>query len=216
MIFAQNIAQLSSIDPLSDHIKAKPLHRPDKNLSPARGLLLPSLLLAPLGACAPEASQEAVPAAIAVESTCGEHGKLSTELFGVLNVGVDWSGERLQCESMLRPDGRGIRLRFTGTVSDEQLAIIIAMPELEPGQSGTEFASNVTVTVEGSGRFFSTPNMDSCWTEVISQEQLVDDEGRYALTGTLYCVTPLGELNGDAAVSMSELTFTSIVDWSSK
>ena len=64
----------------------------------------------------------------------------------------------IQCESMRRPDDRGVRLRFTGEVAGERLAVIIAMPELEPGVTGPEFDSIVTVTVEGSGRFFSTPN----------------------------------------------------------
>jgi hypothetical protein len=117
---------------------------------------------------------------------------------------------------MPRPNGAGIRLRMTGAVANEQLAFIIALPDLKPGQSGKEFASNVTVTVEDSGRFFSSPNMESCWTDVTSQDQSATDEGRYTLSGTLYCVIPLGELNGDAAVSVPELSFASIVDWGNK
>ena len=114
------------------------------------------------------------------------------------------------------PNSAGIRLRFTGAVGDEQLAFIIALPDLKPGQSGKEFASNVTLTVEGSGRFFSNPNMDSCWTDVTSVEQPAADGGLHTLTGTLYCVTPLGELNGDSSVSVTELSFASIVDWGNK
>ena len=122
----------------------------------------------------------------------------------------------MRCESMQRPNGEGIRLRFRGDVMSEQLTIIIAMPELKPGQSFGEVPSNVTVTVEGSGRFFSTPDLAACWTELSSQELLADEIDRYSIEGALYCVAPLGELNGDAAVSIPELRFSGIVKWSAK
>lgn len=105
-------------------------------------------------------------------------------------------------------------LIITFLTACEQVAL--ALPELRPGQSGKEFANNVTVTVEGSGRFFSSPNMESCWTDVVPEKQPAADEDRYTLTGMLYCVSPLGELNGDSAVSVAELSFASIVNWSNK
>jgi len=103
-------------------------------------------------------------------------------------------------------------LIITFLTACEQVAL--ALPDLKPGQSGKEFASKVTVTVEGSGRFFSSPNMESCWTDVVSEKQSAANEDRYTLTGMLYCVSPLGEFNDDAAASVAELSFTSIVDWS--
>ena len=120
------------------------------------------------------------------------------------------------CESMLRPGGQGIRLRFAGNVTDERLAIIIAVPDLQAGEPAVGLPSNVTITVEGSGRFFSTPNLDSCWTDVNSPIVVSDEKGSYAISGTLYCVSPLGEVNGDAAVSIPELSFTTIVNWEDK
>ncbi len=173
-------------------------------------------LIAPLAACEPASHVEQAREPVVVESSCGENGMLATRLFGGITADIEWSAESVRCESMSRPNSAGIRLHFTGAVDDEQLAFIIALPDLKPGQSGKEFASNVTVTVEGSGRFFSSPNMDSCWTDVTSGEQQTADDGRYTLTGTLYCVTPLGELNGDTAVSITELSFTSLVDWSNR
>lgn len=133
---------------------------------------------------------------------------------GGIETGIDWSHYEMNCENMLRPDGEGVRLRFSGDVANERLAIIVAIPGLVRGGVGKELPSNVTITVEGSGRFFSTPGLDSCWTDISEQKRLSDDVERYTLTGTLYCVTALGELNGNAAVSVSELSFTSVVDWS--
>lgn len=139
---------------------------------------------------------------------------MKAALFGGINVDVNWSHTELVCESMLRPNGNGIRLRFSGDVLGERLAIIIALPGLVEGEAAIELPSNVTVSVEGSGRFFSTPNLDSCWTDIDAQTRLPGSPEGYAITGTLYCVSPLGELNGDAAVSIPKLWFSGIVDWS--
>ena len=129
---------------------------------------------------------------------------------------MNWSRTDMECESMLRPNDNGIRLRFSGDVAGERLAIIIAMPDLAPGKAASETPSNVTATVEGSGRFFSTPGLDSCWTDIDAQIPFPEDPDRYVISGTLYCVSPLGELNGNAAVSIPELWFSSVVDWSRK
>lgn len=117
---------------------------------------------------------------------------------------------------MQRPNDEGVRLRFNGDVANKWLTIIVALPSLARGEIGEELPSNVTVTVDGSGRFFSTPNLDACWTDISKHEHLPDDAERYTLKGALYCVAPLGELNGHATVSISELSFSSIVDWSAK
>ncbi len=114
----------------------------------------------------------------------------------------------------MRPQGKGARLRFTGPVENEQLAIIVALPDLLIVETAKELPSNVTITVEGSGRFFSTPGLASCWTDIEEQQRRSDDPGRYTIAGNLYCIAPLGELNGDAAVSIAELSFRSIIEWS--
>lgn len=114
---------------------------------------------------------------------------------------------------MPRPDGAGLRLRLAGQVSGETLAFIIALPELQPGQVGVESPSNVTATVEGSGRFFSTPDLDTCWTDVQAQTALPDSNSDYLLQGELFCIAPLGEINGDTAVSIASMSFTSRISW---
>ncbi len=117
------------------------------------------------------------------------------------------------CESMRRPNGEGIRVRFSGDVAGERLAIIIAVPDMRHGEEAVEMPSNVTITVEGSGRFFSTPGLESCWTDIGSQATLPDEADSFVISATLYCVAALGEVNGEAAVSIPELTFNTIVDW---
>ena len=138
---------------------------------------------------------------------------LEGDLFGSLETSVSWTGSDLLCENMLRPDNEGVRLRFAGGVGGERLAFIVSLPGLRRGGSDKELPTNVTLTIEGSGRFFSTPNFDTCWTDVKSHVPLDGESGSYRLDGTLYCVAALGEINGDAAVSIPELTFSTIVVW---
>lgn len=167
--------------------------------------------VAALAGCerAPEVA-EAPPAA---EITCGDEGFLAAELYGSIEREVNWTASSMQCESMLRPDGEGVRLRFTGETAERRLAIILALPDLERGMTGKELPTVATLTVEGSGRFFSTPNLASCWSDIGAQDPLDEDQQRYEVLGTLYCVAPLGEVNGDAAISIPQLEFRSIIDW---
>ena len=175
------------------------------------------IVLAAIAACQPALENAPAPVvkapAFAPEPGCGPAGRLSTELVGSIEQAVDWSAGELDCESMLRPGGEGIRIRFTGTAADRRLAIILAMPELVRG-AVAESPTVVTLTVEGSGRFFSTPSLESCWSDIEKQDPLDDSGDRYRLSGTLYCVTPLGEINGNAAVSIPRLEFRGILDWS--
>ena len=117
---------------------------------------------------------------------------------------------------MPRPDAEGVRLRLSGEVAGERVAIIIAMPDLEAGATGAEFSSNVTIAVEGSGRFFSTPNLETCWTDVVKNEPLEESQDTYNVVGGLYCVGPLGEINGDAFVDVRTLRFSGLAVWTTK
>lgn len=181
--------------------------------------LLTLSVVAALAACekAPETT-EAPPGmapemVAAAEQTCGENAYLSAELYGVIERSLSWSAAEMRCESMLRPDGEGVRLRFTGDAADRQLSIILAVPALERGRIGKELGTVATLTVEGSGRFFSTPNLDSCWSDISAQDAIEGSAGLYDVTGTLYCVAPLGEINGDTAVSIPRLEFRGTIEW---
>ncbi len=182
--------------------------------------LVAGLLLAigPLAACE-NGPAEAVPAALPdkpepAASTCGEKGTLQAMLSGAISARLDWPDEALRCESMPRPGAEGVRLRFSGEVREERLAIIIALPALNPGETGNEFDSNVTISVEGSGRFFSAPNLDTCWTDIAVNEPIEEGSDTYHVLGGLTCVAPLGEINGDGFVDIQLLRFSGIANWS--
>ncbi len=167
--------------------------------------------LAALAGCEPPPEAEEAPPV--AEITCGDEGFLAAELYGSIEREVNWKASSMQCESMLRPDGEGVRLRFTGETAGRQLAIILALPDLERGMTGEEIPTVATLTVEGSGRFFSTPNLASCWSDIAAHSPLGAGEKVHDIQGTLYCVAPLGEVNGEAAISIPQLEFRGIVDW---
>lgn len=132
-----------------------------------------------------------------------------------MSAEIDWQGADLDCEGMPRPDGKGARLRFAGTVDNgtQDLAFIIALPDLERDRPARELASNVTLIAEGNGRFFSTPGLDSCWADIDIRTADVAAPERTAVSGTLYCIAPIPEVNGNSSVSMEELRFSGRLDW---
>ena len=151
-------------------------------------------------------------------SGCEDGGELYAELYGALSGEVEWYLDEMQCEGMPRPNGAGARLRFSGAAGDNALpiAFIIGMPGLERGEDGVELPSNVTVIDERNARFFSTPGLNSCWTDVQAQWSVDDAGDRYRIDGVVSCIAPLPEVNGNASVTVSELRFSGILDWSAK
>ena len=149
------------------------------------------------------------------KTACGEGSALKTTLYGALAGDIEWFAADMQCEGMPRPGGAGARLRFAGLVGDASLpiAFIIAMPELERGIKGLELASNVTVIEENSSRFFSTADLESCWTDIETTYALDESGDRFVIDGVLYCISPLPEVNGDASVSIPEMRFSGLLDW---
>jgi len=145
---------------------------------------------------------------------CGRGGFLDAEVLGAVSMSLDWAAESLSCEGMPRPAGEGARLRFAGAQGSdaEGISIIIALPSLQRGATGRELATNATLVIEGDARFFSTSGDDVCWTDVVRNEPLSDD--RFAVSGTLYCIAPLVEVNGDGSVSIPELRFSGLLEWS--
>jgi hypothetical protein len=172
-------------------------------------------LLLLFGACDPPASAASKPvAAEAVhERRCGDDGYLSAELFGSIEYKIDWDARDFDCESMLRPAGAGLRLRLTGNAADREMSIILAIPDLKRRVDGHELPTVVTLTVDGSGRFFSTASLDACFTDISTLAAVDGNAEQYDVRGTLYCVTPLGEINGDAAISIPKMEFQSRVQW---
>lgn len=156
-----------------------------------------------------------LPANIAARAGCTDQGLLQATVYGALSGDLDWSSKSMDCEGMPRPDGNGARLRFAGIAGANaaRLAIIISLPGLPRAEPAAEIPSNITIIEEGSGRFFSTNDLDNCWTDIERQYEIDSAVGRYSIDGTLYCISPLAEVNGPSSVSITKLRFSGLVDW---
>lgn len=169
------------------------------------GILLAGHLLC---ACSGE------PPPAAEDSRCD--GRLQTRIFGGIEADLDWRGSRLDCAGMPRPDDEGARLRFSGVFADGEqqrhLLFILALPTLQPGGTGEELPTTITIIEEDAGRFFSNRDNPVCWTNVESQDPLGPPDA-YRIRGVSYCVAPLAELSGSASVSFADLNFTGNLSW---
>lgn len=193
------------------------MHYFEKIFSRARFSLYAGIaVLTALIGCEPAAEAGASSPAVSVTAAtrqCGDDGFLTARLFGSIERTIDWNAHQVDCESMLRPRGEGVRLRFTGMAANQEVSFIIAVPDLEHGVDGRELPAVVTLAVEGSGRFFSTANLDTCFADIEARSGQDEPADQYDVTGTLFCVSALGEINGEAAVSIPEMRFQSPVDW---
>jgi len=170
-----------------------------------------------ISGCQPavETATSVIPEA-APPASCGDQGYLSTELFGALAGEVEWTSSSFECEGMPRPGGDGVRLRFAGNIDGERkIALIIALPELRRGETGNEYQSKVTVIEEGVGRFFTTGDKTICWTDIVELESVDESDTNFSIGGTLYCVAPLTEINGDSDLTIRDLNFRGQLDWNS-
>lgn len=179
-----------------------------------RPVLLWAALTALPGCGAGDDSHVAAVPDTAARQACASDGYFAAELFGGLQGRIRWAAPDLVCEGMPRPNGDGARLRFAGVAGDSlQLAVIIALPDLQRGMTGRELRTTVTVIAEGDGRFFSTADADVCWTDITRLDALPTDDARFAIDGELYCVAPLTEVNGESEVVVRELEFRGLLDW---
>ena len=188
-----------------------PTRTPERAFRQAQRLLVAGALLLHIAACG-----ERTPPPPAVDFACAPDAGLKTTLHGAIAADIDWGPAVLACEGMPRPDADGARLRLSAPLSDAEnaktVAFILGIPALRRGETGTELPTNVTLIEEGSGRFYGTRDTSGCWTDVTRQAQI--DGPRYAIRGTVYCVSPLAELNGGSSISFTELQFSGQLDWS--
>jgi len=158
---------------------------------------------------------------IAPES-CVLGSRLAGNAYGAIAATISWRASDMACSGMRRPGDEGARLRFAGTIGngddERRLAIILAMPQLVEAAIGDEHPTRVTLIEEDEGRFFSTRNNNLCWTDIHRQSPLIGEnrrhiEKRYVISGLLYCVAPIPELNGTGSVTLGDLEFIGQLSW---
>jgi hypothetical protein len=111
---------------------------------------------------------------------------------------------------MPRPDGQGVRLRFSNVNPDDSLALLLGLDEVI---AGTETGANVTLILEDSGRFFSSLKADNCRARVDTYATVSSTDPVRLLAGLAWCVSPLREVNGNSEITLGDIEFQGFVPW---
>jgi hypothetical protein len=181
-----------------------------------RSTALYLILMMLVAGCRPDGGPEA-----SLTADCIDNGELMAQVFGAIESDLEWRDGVLECGGMPRPHGQGARLRFAGPAVSKgetvNVAFIIALPDLQQGQSADEIPAGVTVIEENAGRFFSTPDPSTCWADIEHQVPLDESDAtgtpQYRIKGLLYCLSPLAEVNGNGSVTFTDLRFAGRLDW---
>jgi hypothetical protein len=147
----------------------------------------------------------------------GHDGFLTMRLRGSINEDVQWAEPALSCTGMSRPDGRGLRLRFAGTLAGGELAVVFAAPELGIGASGRGVAVNVTL-IDGAGEhIYGTQGNDRCTLDEVEQRPLEDaalPAHSFRVSGRGFCVAPARAIDGEGSILLTRFDFAGLVTWS--
>lgn len=188
--------------------------------SQAEGLAASTLLrafaaTALLGCSACGGAQEpAAATAAATGPICAEaaEGELQARLQGAIEGEIDWSAGGGHCLGGVRPDGTGLRMVFKGAgPAGEPLLIVIGAGPVAPGTSARNVPANVTVVVEGSGRFYATQGDDKCALDTLQQEPVSGEKGLLRVAGRGYCIQPARAVGGDGSVLISRFDLLALV-----
>lgn len=147
--------------------------------------------------------------------SCGPGSYVTAELYGALSGSLDWRAN-LACEGMPRPAGQGARLRLSGPApvdEDQQLALILGIRGLKRGATGDGLQTHVTLIAEDQGLFFSTTDAANCWSDIAEHAAIDGSVDAFRISGVLYCVAALPEINGSKSITLGELAFATTLNW---
>jgi hypothetical protein len=160
----------------------------------------------------PEPGNTFLPRAIA-PCVMDRDGYLRGELFGQVEIELDWNGSNMRCDGMYRPDGNGIRLVFDQHLDQDEpgLLLVLGIADVVLGEPVDELPVNITIIDQASGLFFSTPDDPRCWTTFSEQLELKGTiEETWRIDGEVYCAGPLPALNSAGSVTLGDISFSGI------
>ncbi|MGB5132727.1 MAG: hypothetical protein WBO00_08930 [Steroidobacteraceae bacterium] len=163
----------------------------------------------------PDAAIE-TPAQVAAAQHClpDHSGFLSMRLRGSIEAQVEWREPELACTGMPRPEGRGLRLRFSGPLPGAgELAIVFSAPDLGVGVSAHGIPVNVTLLDESGERIYGTQGDSRCQFDKVEQLALPEAASprSYRVSARGFCTVPARALDGDGAVLLTRFDFTGFV-----
>lgn len=143
---------------------------------------------------------------------------MSARLNGAINAELSWSGDQLACAGSVRPNARGVRLRFSGLAQDGQhkLVLLFGIAGLKEGAAGQALPANLTIMREGTGEFYATQGDNKCTVDDIRQEPLQGIPLRqraYRIVARGFCTQPARALNGAGSVLVTRFDFAGRADF---
>lgn len=138
---------------------------------------------------------------------------LSARLRGATTLDVDWHGASLHCDGGARPDGRGMRVSFSGTDHTHHLLFIFGIDAAPRAGRTRNVATNVTVIFEGERRLYSTRGDDRCTIDTLSARDLPVQSGahRLAVRARGFCISAASALGNGAPLLVSRFDFSGAI-----
>jgi hypothetical protein len=156
----------------------------------------------------------ALPAAPARDACRTQRGAfLSARLRGASKLDVNWHGAALSCDGGVRPDGRGMRVSFSGQDHAHRVLFIFGIDSAPRAGDTHNVPTNVTVIFEGERRLYSTRGNDRCMIDELSARSLPMQDGlrRLALRARGFCIAPASALGSGAPLLVSRFDFNGAI-----
>lgn len=169
-------------------------------------------------ACAGGTAPQLPAATAAPASAClpAGDGFLNAQLRGAIDADVHWSNDDMSCDGGSRPDGRGIRATFAGTLppsvegaAPRHLRLIfgIDLEDTAPG-AAQALPTNLTVIIEGEQTLFSTQGDTRCAVESLERRPLLTaGNGIERIQVSGYCVSPATDIDGQQRLLIPTFEF---------
>jgi hypothetical protein len=150
---------------------------------------------------------------------------LDARLDGALEATLRWRAADMDCDGMRRPDGRGLRVTFSGSSGAQRLTLVFAASHLAEGADGREVPVNVTLIREG-GALYSTRGEDKCVLERVRQQAFAVPEApaaaptgapaprHWRIEARGFCLEPARAVgDGRDAILLSTFDFRGQLTW---
>jgi len=148
-------------------------------------------------------------AAAAADCLPDGSGYLVARVRGDLDADLEWRGAAVACSGMPRPDGRGLRVHFSGALPDGRpLAFVFAPPRLAEGEDARAVPVNVTVLQEE--RIYGTRGDERCLLDEVTQRPLAepaDGLREWAVEARGFCTEPARALGDGRGVLLTRFDF---------
>jgi hypothetical protein len=141
-------------------------------------------------------------------------------LAGAIDADLHWRAADLECDGMRRPDGKGLRVVFTGPVDGTRLTLVFGAPRLAEGETARAVPVNVTLIREG-GSVYGTRGEDKCVLDEVHQQPLPTPTPpdkhparHWRIEARGFCLEPARAVAGDGdAILVSRFDFRGQLTW---